>query len=91
VKITVENTSQIVYLKMGLVEFSARVWQGNPKLEFRCKSSSRGFRAKFRKLIRVDDLTHEFEIPRTEKARKGKMAQIKPKSRRKHRCYLGLD
>jgi hypothetical protein len=42
---------------------------------------------------RIDDLTHEFEIPRAEKARRGKMAQIKPwKSRRNlaARSRIGL-
>jgi len=48
-----------------------------------CTLSSRALRRRSRKPIPVDDLTHEFVIPRTEKARKGKMAQIKPwKSRR---------
>jgi len=66
--------------------------RAKPKAELRCKLSSRALRRKFRKLIRVDDLTHEFEIPRTEKARKEKWCKSNHgKVAVNQRRYLGLD
>ncbi len=79
-EITVENTPQIVYLKLGVIEFPARVWQDQSESGIPVQAFITGIAPEISKTD-----------PRIDERAQGKNGAIKPwKSRRKPAALFWL-